>query len=159
MLATADEISVITTAELYTLRGACMQRYDRLGGLLWVAIGIAICVESIRLGTGSVSTPGPGLIPLGCGLLLSALGIALCIASYRYKHCSEKCSSRADGDILAKSGPCPELPCGLRTPFGGPGFSSGHRTLGRGQLPVGKHGLEKNAADLGHRHFIMLSHL
>jgi hypothetical protein len=82
MLATVDEISGITTAELYTLRGACMQRYDRLGGLLWVAIGIAICVGSIRLGTGSVSTPGPGLIPLGCGLLLSALGIALCIASY-----------------------------------------------------------------------------
>jgi hypothetical protein len=82
MLATADEISIITTAELYTLRGACMQRYDRLGGFLWVAVGIAICVESIRLGTGSVSTPGPGLIPLGCGLLLSALGIALCIASY-----------------------------------------------------------------------------
>jgi putative tricarboxylic transport membrane protein len=48
-----------------------------------MAIGIAICSESIRLGIGSVSTPGPGLLPLGCGLLLSALGIALCISSYR----------------------------------------------------------------------------
>jgi putative tricarboxylic transport membrane protein len=54
-----------------------MQRYDRLGGLLWVAIGIAVCVESVRLGPGSVSAPGPGLIPLGCGLLLLALGLAL----------------------------------------------------------------------------------
>jgi putative tricarboxylic transport membrane protein len=54
-----------------------MQRYDRLGGLLWVAIGIAICVESIRLGPGLVSAPGPGLIPLGCGLLLFSLGLAL----------------------------------------------------------------------------------
>ncbi len=54
-----------------------MYRYNRLGGLLWVAVGIAICVGSIRLGPGSVSAPGPGLLPLGCGLLLAALGLAL----------------------------------------------------------------------------------
>jgi putative tricarboxylic transport membrane protein len=54
-----------------------MHRYERLGGLLWMAIGIAICIGSIRLGPGSVSAPGPGLLPLGCGLLLLALGLAL----------------------------------------------------------------------------------
>ncbi|MDA8124371.1 MAG: tripartite tricarboxylate transporter TctB family protein [Deltaproteobacteria bacterium] len=59
-----------------------MQRYDRLGGLLWMAIGMAIGVESIRLGTGSVSAPGPGLIPLGCGLLLLLLGMVLFIFNY-----------------------------------------------------------------------------
>jgi len=54
-----------------------MHRYDRLGGLLWMVIGIAICIGSIRLGPGSVSAPGPGLVPLGCGLLLAALGLTL----------------------------------------------------------------------------------
>jgi putative tricarboxylic transport membrane protein len=67
-----------------------MQKYDRLGGLLWVVLGIAICVESIRLGTGSVSAPGPGLLPLGCGSLLLLLGIALCISSYRTTTAPEK---------------------------------------------------------------------
>jgi putative tricarboxylic transport membrane protein len=60
-----------------------MHRYDRLGGLLWMAIGIAICIGSIRLGPGSVSAPGPGLIPLGCGLLLAALGLALSLFHHR----------------------------------------------------------------------------
>lgn len=60
-----------------------MHRYDRLGGLLWMALGIAVCVESIRLGPGSISAPGPGLIPLGCGLLLSLLGLALSLTRDR----------------------------------------------------------------------------
>ena len=54
-----------------------MHRYNHLGGLLWMAIGAAICIEAIRLGPGRPSAPGPGFIPLGCGLLLFILGLAL----------------------------------------------------------------------------------
>ena len=58
-------------------------RYGRLDGLLWAVIGIAICVESRRIDIGSLPTPGPGLIPLGCGLLLLILGIALYISDIK----------------------------------------------------------------------------
>jgi len=51
----AEDFFYDMTSELSDRRGAYMQRYDRLGGLLWMAIGTAICVESVRLGTGSVS--------------------------------------------------------------------------------------------------------
>lgn len=52
-----------------------MIRYDRMSALFFVALAAAICVESIRLGPGSFSNPGPGLLPLGCGLLLGFMGI------------------------------------------------------------------------------------
>lgn len=54
-----------------------MARYDRISALFWIVLAIAICVESVRLGPGSLSVPGPGLIPLGCGLSLGILGLAL----------------------------------------------------------------------------------
>ncbi len=52
-----------------------MKKYDRISSLFFVVLSAAICVESIRLGPGSFSNPGPGLLPLGCGLFLGFLGI------------------------------------------------------------------------------------
>jgi putative tricarboxylic transport membrane protein len=42
-----------------------------------------ICVESIRLGPGSLSTPGSGLFPLGCGLIIEILGIIAFIRTFK----------------------------------------------------------------------------
>ncbi len=52
-----------------------MARYDRMSTIFWVGVAMAICVESIRLGIGSLSNPGPGLFPLGCGLVLGIVGL------------------------------------------------------------------------------------
>jgi len=52
-----------------------MKKHDRRSALFFVVLATAICVESIRLGPGSFSNPGPGLLPLGCGLFLGFLGI------------------------------------------------------------------------------------
>ena len=52
-----------------------MTKYDRMSILFFVGLAIAIIMESIRLGRGSLSNPGPGLIPLGCGLMLGILGL------------------------------------------------------------------------------------
>ena len=49
--------------------------HDRKSAFFFVVLGAAICVESIRLGPGSFSNPGPGLLPLGCGLILGFLGV------------------------------------------------------------------------------------
>jgi putative tricarboxylic transport membrane protein len=56
-----------------------MAKYDRISTIFFVGFALAICVESIRIGPGSLSNPGPGLIPLGCGLVLGILSlIVLC---------------------------------------------------------------------------------
>ncbi len=60
-----------------------MVRYDRLSSLFWVALSMAICEEAIRLGPGSLTTPGAGLIPLGCGLFLGILGLALFFLTFK----------------------------------------------------------------------------
>jgi hypothetical protein len=52
-----------------------MSRYDRMSSLFFVGVAFVISIESIRLGPGSLSNPGPGLIPLGCGLVLGILGL------------------------------------------------------------------------------------
>ncbi len=52
-----------------------MKAYDRVSSLFFTFLAIAICVESIRLGPGSLVNPGPGLIPLGCGLILGMIGL------------------------------------------------------------------------------------
>jgi putative tricarboxylic transport membrane protein len=38
-------------------------------------VAFLICVESIRMGVGSLSDPGNGLVPMGCGLILGILGL------------------------------------------------------------------------------------
>lgn len=60
-----------------------MVRYDRVSSLFWMAMGIWICVESIRLGPGSLSTPGPGLFPLGCGFIIEFLGSIAFIRTFK----------------------------------------------------------------------------
>ena len=54
-----------------------MAKYDRMSTLFFIGLAVAIIVESIRIGPGSLSNPGPGLIPLGCGLILGMIGLAV----------------------------------------------------------------------------------
>lgn len=60
---------------LVTRGGPSMTKYDRISTLFLVGLAIAISLESIRIGPGSLSNPGPGLIPLGSGLVLGILGL------------------------------------------------------------------------------------
>ncbi len=52
-----------------------MARHDRISALFFIGVALAISAGSIRLGPGSLSNPGPGLIPLGCGLTLGILSL------------------------------------------------------------------------------------
>jgi putative tricarboxylic transport membrane protein len=52
-----------------------MTKYDRISTLFFVGLAIAVSLESIQIGPGSLSNPGPGLIPLGSGLVLGILGV------------------------------------------------------------------------------------
>ncbi len=60
-----------------------MAKYDRMSAFFFLVLAVAICVESIRIGSGSLSNPGPGLLPLGCGLILGILGIMAIVSSMK----------------------------------------------------------------------------
>jgi len=62
-----------------------MLKYDRIGTLFWTGLAIAICIESIRLGLGSLSVPGPGLVPFGAGLILGFFGIMAFLCTFTGK--------------------------------------------------------------------------
>jgi putative tricarboxylic transport membrane protein len=50
-------------------------KHDRISTFFFAVLAIAMSVESIRIGPGSLSNPGPGLVPLGCGLVLGTLSL------------------------------------------------------------------------------------
>ncbi len=54
-----------------------MKTYDRASSLFWLLISIAVFVESIRLGTGSLHNPGRGFLTFGASGILGVLSLAL----------------------------------------------------------------------------------
>ncbi len=60
-----------------------MSNYDRMSTLFWVGVAGAIIIESLRLGLGSLSNPGPGLVPFGSGLILGIFGLIVLVFTFR----------------------------------------------------------------------------
>jgi putative tricarboxylic transport membrane protein len=60
-----------------------MRKNDRMSALFFVGLAIAISVESIRMGIGSLSNPGPGLIPLASGAFLGIFSLASFVRTLR----------------------------------------------------------------------------
>jgi hypothetical protein len=60
-----------------------MAKYDRISTLFWICIALGICIESVRLGPGSLSNPGPGLVPLSCGCILGIFGLIVLVLSLK----------------------------------------------------------------------------
>ena len=60
-----------------------MARNDRMSALFFVGLAVAIVVEAIRMGRGSLSNPGPGLIPLGCGIVIGVLSLIVFAGTFR----------------------------------------------------------------------------
>jgi putative tricarboxylic transport membrane protein len=54
-----------------------MKKRVRLDGLVWLVLGISLCIGSVRLKLGYFHTPGPGFLPFLSGALLGILGLIL----------------------------------------------------------------------------------
>jgi putative tricarboxylic transport membrane protein len=54
-----------------------MKRYVLTDGLIWVLLGIGICIGSITLRLGDFHTPGAGFLPFISGALLGVFGLIL----------------------------------------------------------------------------------
>jgi hypothetical protein len=73
-----------------------MTKLDRISTIFCIIIAVAICIESARIGPGSLSNPGPGLVPLGCGLVLGIF--ASIVLALTFKKNGE------EGEVFWKSG-------------------------------------------------------
>jgi len=50
------------------------KKYIQADGLIWVILGIAMCIGSIKLQLGSFRAPGPGFLPFLSGVSLGFFG-------------------------------------------------------------------------------------
>jgi hypothetical protein len=54
-----------------------MTTYDRGSSLFWLAFSLSVCIESLRLGIGTLQNPGMGFITFGASGLLVFLSLIL----------------------------------------------------------------------------------
>ncbi len=54
-----------------------MKKHVRIDGLVWVVLGILMCIGAIKLKLGTFHTPGPGFLPFLSGALLGIFGLIL----------------------------------------------------------------------------------
>lgn len=54
-----------------------MKNNDQRSSIIWLVIGLAIAVYSGKYGLGSMSSPGPGFLPLISGLAIAGLAVVV----------------------------------------------------------------------------------
>jgi len=67
-----------------------MKKYDRISSLICVVVASYICVESVRIDPGTLSNPGPGFLPLICGLVFGVFGCLVFIKTFLRSPFEEK---------------------------------------------------------------------
>jgi putative tricarboxylic transport membrane protein len=60
-----------------------MKKRVRLDGLVWLMLGIGLCIGSVKLKLGGFHTPGPGFMPFLSGALLGIFGLILIFPTAR----------------------------------------------------------------------------
>ncbi len=48
-----------------------------MGGVIWIVIGVFLCIASIELRLGDLRNPGPGFMPFIAGVFFAVFGIIL----------------------------------------------------------------------------------
>jgi putative tricarboxylic transport membrane protein len=71
-----------------------MRRAEVLANILWVGLGCALCLGSVKLGLGTPGDPQSGFLPFGTGILLIILGCIRCV-----RLCTERGIIHADPAI------------------------------------------------------------
>ncbi len=53
--------------------------YDQIFGLVWLALGSAMAINSVSLGLGTLHSPGIGFMPFIVGIALGSCGLVLTV--------------------------------------------------------------------------------
>jgi putative tricarboxylic transport membrane protein len=59
-----------------------MKKYDRISSFICILLASGICVESVRIDPGTLSNPGPGFLPLICGVVFGIFGCLVFIKTF-----------------------------------------------------------------------------
>lgn len=81
-----------------------MKTGDLASGLFWLLLSAFVCVESLRLGVGTLGNPGMGLMAFGASVLLGLFSLALLFRSIAGR---EGASARPDfsGELWSRVAP------------------------------------------------------
>lgn len=60
-----------------------MGKADRISGVFWLVFGLFICIESYRLGLGTLHKPGPGFLYFWTSIFLIIMCIVVLIRAWR----------------------------------------------------------------------------
>ena len=63
---------------------------ERWGSLIWLGIGIFLCIGAYRLSLGTFRNPGPGFLPFITGAILASLAFVVFLQSRAAKKAEEK---------------------------------------------------------------------
>jgi Tripartite tricarboxylate transporter TctB family len=59
-----------------------MRIFDQLGSLFWLFMAIYVCIESLRLGTGTPRSPGMGFMTFGASVVLGFFSLIVFIQTF-----------------------------------------------------------------------------
>ena len=74
-----------------------MRKADQISGIFWLFFSGFICVESYRLGLGTLHQPGPGFIFFWTAFVMGILSIAVLIPAWTRKKTGER-----EGSLFGK---------------------------------------------------------
>lgn len=67
-----------------------MKKYVLADGLIWILLGIGMCIGSVELKLGDFHTPGAGFLPFFAGALLAIFGLILMVSTLFFQATEEK---------------------------------------------------------------------
>ena len=62
-----------------------MRIHDQLGSVFWLFLAICVCIESIRLGIGTLRNPGMGFMTFGASVFLGMFSIVVLLRTFLEK--------------------------------------------------------------------------
>jgi putative tricarboxylic transport membrane protein len=60
-----------------------MKKLDRLSGIFWLILSVAICIHSHKLGLGRFHNPGPGFLFFWGGVVLGVLSMMILVRTMK----------------------------------------------------------------------------
>lgn len=66
-----------------------MDKADRISGSFWLIFAVIVCIESYRLGLGTLRSPGPGFLFFWTGIVLSIMSLVLLSGVLRSKRAKD----------------------------------------------------------------------
>jgi len=77
-----------------------MSKADRFSGVFWLVFGLFICIESYRLGLGTLHKPGPGFLYFWASIFLIIMSIVVLIRAW-----SSMGTEEPEASIFGKQNP------------------------------------------------------